>query len=232
MRRDVCLEDTNQGSHRQYYHEGNQIPSCTEVISMLNKPELVGWANYMGFKRINTKQYVEEKAKYGTRQHELFDLYFSDGIIKLEPETKDTIYKFRVLELYFEKLKIRVLNTEFPVEGSLHGGTMDMIVHNQANDCLAIYDLKTSKEVRQTHWIQLMGYVELIEEVYQLPVKEIGVILLSESMYSPKLMNIRYTKDCWREREIFDALRTVWYKMHELNEATLSIKGLSGEIKD
>lgn len=218
--------------HRNYYHDGIRIPSCTEIIAMLNKPELVNWANYMGFKRINTTHYVEEKARYGTEQHKLFELYFNDAILKIEPEIKETIYKFRMIELYFERIGIRVLNTELPIEGTTYGGTLDMIAYNRSRDCIVIYDLKTSKAVRQSHWIQLMGYVELVEEVYNLPVGEIGVILLSEPLNSPNLINTRYTKDCLQEQAVFDALKAVWYKMNDLSRSKIVIKTLTDDIME
>jgi hypothetical protein len=205
--------------HRKYYHDGIEVPSCTTIVGLLGKPELVGWANHMGFKKINTKIYTEEKAAYGTHCHELFEKYFM-GItmsangstdILSKDEYRLIIYKFRMIELYFEKLGIKVLNMELPMEGSTYGGTLDMICYNSKKDCLMIFDLKTSKEVRQSHWIQIMGYVQLVEELYRLPVQEVGVILLSKDLRSPELVNIRTTKDCWRELAIFNKLRDIYY---------------------
>ena len=44
-----------QDEHRKYFNkDGKEVPSCTTIIKMLNKPELVKWANYMGFKKIDT----------------------------------------------------------------------------------------------------------------------------------------------------------------------------------
>ena len=48
-----------QDEHVKYYNgNGVEVPSCTNVVKLLNKPELIGWANYMGFKRINTSKFL------------------------------------------------------------------------------------------------------------------------------------------------------------------------------
>lgn len=208
-----------QDTHRKYYYNGKEVPSCTTIVKLLDKPELVSWANRMGFKRINTKALLEEKASYGTHCHSLFEYYFMGGIISAKgaddvlsaDERRLIIYKFRMIELYFEKLGIEVLNMELAMEGHLHGGTLDMIAYNRQKDTLMVFDLKTSKEAYQSHWIQLMGYVDLVEEIYHLKVDEIGVILLSKDLRSPELVNIRTVKDCWREQYIFKSLRDIYY---------------------
>lgn len=208
-----------EDSHRKYYHDGKEVPSCTTIVKLLDKPELVSWANRMGFKRVNVKALLEERATYGTHCHSLFEYYFMGGVISAkghddvlsEDERRLVIYKFRMIELYFEKLGIEVLNVELALEGALHGGTLDLIAYNRKKDILMIFDLKTSKEAYQSHWIQLMGYVELVEEIYGLKVDEVGVILLSKDLRSPELINIRTVKDCWRERYIFKSLRDIHY---------------------
>ena len=189
-----------QDEHRKYFNkDGKEVPSCTTIIKMLNKPELVKWANYMGFKKINTTSYLEERAAIGTNCHSLFELYFTGGILCANGHTeflnkeeyRMVIYKFRMIELYFQKLGM-------------------------------IFDLKTSKEAYQSHWVQLMGYVQLVEEVYNLPVEEVGIILLSKPLRSPELINIRKTKDCWRELTIFNKLRDIYYFMNSTDEEILS----------
>lgn len=208
-----------EDEHRKYYNGDVEIPSCTTIVSLLNKPELVKWANYMGFKRINTSALLEEKAEYGTYCHKQFECYFSDGLMTAKSNTnflpkeeyREIMYKLKIIDLYFKKLGIEVISMELPLEGKSYGGTLDMLCYNRDKDCLMIFDLKTSKQVYQSHWIQIMGYCQLLEEIYNLPVKEIGVILLSKSLDSPELINIKTTAECWRELEIFNRLRDVYY---------------------
>lgn len=211
-------EDKNE--HRKYYNTiGKETPSCTTIVSLLNKPELVNWANYMGFKRINTKELLEEKAKYGTFCHKQFECYFSDGLITAETnssflpkeEYREMIYKFRLIELYFDKLGIEVIATEFPIEGETYGGTLDMLCYNRHDDSLMVFDLKTSKQIYRSHWVQVMGYCQLLKEKYDFDVKEVGIILLSKPLRSPELITIKSTKECWRELEVFNRLKDIYY---------------------
>lgn len=208
--------------HRRYYHDGKEIPSCTEIIKLLNKPELVGWANHMGFRRINTKTYLEEKAAFGTHCHKLFELYFSKtGFLYtkghddfLDKNHYDMVmYRFKILELFFERVGIEVVNLELPIEGSTYGGTLDMLVYNRKEDHLMILDLKTSKNVYDSHWMQLMGYAQLLKEVYDLPVEYVGIILL-QRVNIDGMMNIRKTSDCQKELAIFNKLRDIYYLMN------------------
>lgn len=213
------MNELSANEHRKYYHDGKEVPSCTTIVKLLDKPELVGWANRMGFKRINTKTLLEESAAYGTHCHSLFEKYFNGAIMSAngsdeylsKEEYRLTIYKFRMIELFFEKMGIEVLNTELAMEGSTYGGTLDLLAYNRNKDCLMVFDLKTSKEAYQSHWIQLMGYVQLLEEIYGLPVEEVGILLLSKPLRSPELVNIRRTKECWRESAIFNKLRDIYY---------------------
>lgn len=230
MSRKVVTE-MEQNDHRKYYHDGMEVPSCTSIVKLLDKPELVSWANYLGFKRINSKTLLEEKAEFGTHCHHLFDQYFSGAIMSAngsdeflnKSEYRLLIYKFRKVEIFFEKMGIEVLNTELPMEGSTYGGTLDLLAYNRRKDQLMIFDLKTSKNAYQSHWMQLMGYVQLLEEVYGLPVGEIGVILSSKELDSPELVNIRTTKECWRELAIFNKLRDIYYFLNGSEEQIQTI---------
>ena len=212
-----------QDEHRKYYHDGEEIPSCTEIVKLLDKPELVGWANYMGFKRINSRAYLEEKAAFGTHCHKLFEIYFSKGGVLytkgcddfLDRHHYDAImYRFEVLKMAFEESGIEVIDLEIPLEGSTYGGTLDILVYDRPNDCLMILDLKTSKNVYNSHWMQLMGYAQLIEEVYHLPVKAVGIILL-QRVTADGMLNIRATEDCQKELAIFNKLRDIYYLLND-----------------
>jgi hypothetical protein len=223
----------NDSGHRKYYHDGKEIPSCTTIVKLLDKPDIVKWANNMGFRRINTTIYIEDKAIIGTAHHELFEKYFMGVSLSANGHTdvlskreyRELIYKFRVLEIWFEQHEIEVLNMELPMEGSSYGGTLDMIAYDRKNDELIVFDLKSSKYVRQSHWIQLMGYVGLVEEIYGLPVSKVGVILSSQKQLdSINMVTMRTTDDCWRERGIFNKLRDIYYYLNGTEEDVLLLE--------
>lgn len=212
--------------HRKYYYDGVEVPSCTTIVKLLDKPELVNWANYMGFKRIKTSELLEEKAERGTYCHKLFEVYFNDGFLSAnsndkflsKKEYREVIYKLKIVDLFFIKMGIKVLRTELPLEGKSYGGTLDILCYNTKKNKLMVLDLKTSKKVYQSHWIQTMGYCQLLEEIYGLHVDEVGIILLSEPYDSPNLVNIKTTEECWRELAIFNKLKDIYYFLNESKE--------------
>ena len=58
-----------ENTHVKYYNsKGEEVPSVTTVLKIFGK-NLTGWANWLGFKRINVKEFVDNKAKFGTYVH-------------------------------------------------------------------------------------------------------------------------------------------------------------------
>lgn len=212
--------------HTKYYHDGKEIPSCSTIAKMLDKPELVDWANYMGFKGYSTKDYINLRKDYGNACHELFELYFGNGLVAThggdellsDDEMFLVINKFKIIERFFTEANLKVLANEFFMEGSTYGGTLDLLLHDLNKDTLMILDLKTSKVIRREHWLQVMGYAQLLEEIYELPVSDVGIILLSKPHNSKDLITIRSTQDCQNELQIFNHLKDIYYLLNEKKE--------------
>ena len=215
---------SNENNHRKYYHDGKEVPSCTTIIKKLAKSDiLINWANAMGFKGINTKEYIESRAIYGTHCHKLFEVFFSGNFLNTQitdGNFSKSVYleiidKFNQLQLFFDNMQIEPIRTELVLEGSSYGGTLDMLAYNHQDSSLIIYDLKTSKAIRLEYWLQLMGYVQLIQEIYDLPIKQIGIILLSKESNSKDFITVRNTEDCKKELEIFNRLKDIYYLLNE-----------------
>ena len=60
-------------NHEDYFYKDNKVPSVTEIIKLLNKPELIDWANYMGMKKVKVSKYVDRAAAVGTYVHYLIE---------------------------------------------------------------------------------------------------------------------------------------------------------------
>lgn len=207
-------------THRKYFNKNNiEVPSVTTVLKLLAKPELVQWANYMGFKRINTTELLEEKANYGTRVHDLFERY-NMGIIEkstqIDLNFNDVIYK-ELLEKckYFKNLLCslgyEIIQMELPLEGDRFGGTLDLLIMNKQTGKLFILDLKTSKRLYNSMLIQLGGYTTLLKECYNLDVAGVGIILIQENINSKKFINMISFEDNIKNQEIFNKLLDIYY---------------------
>lgn len=215
----------NQNEHVKYYNrQGYEVPSCTNVVKLLNKPELVGWANYMGFKRINTTRFLQQKAEYGTYCHDLAEQYLQGIILSKDTSDKvsfdersDIIYRLQILGNKFKDADMNILGMELQMHGSRFGGTLDLLVNIPSKNRLILLDFKTSKSVYDSHLIQLAGYSLLLEELYGLSVTDVGVILLSKDPDDPSFINLLSRQDNRLNEQIFQKLLDIYWIRKEFD---------------
>lgn len=212
-----------QDEHVKYYNgNGVEVPSCTNVVKLLNKPELIGWANYMGFKRINTSKFLQQKAEYGTHCHTLAEQYLQGIITKNEYSSTFTsedrthiISKLQILGDKFKEAGISILTMELEMHGSRFGGTLDLLVNMPDKNRLILLDFKTSKSVYDSHLIQLGGYSLLLEERYGLSVTDVGIILLSKNPNDSDFINLLSREDNKVNEKIFQKLLDIYWLRRE-----------------
>ena len=116
-------------AHRKYYNSnGIEVPSVTEIVKMLHKPELDSWANWMGLvRRINVNDYLVQKAEYGSYCHDLFENFFMGFLTKkfcdhkfvTEKEFLLILQKFEYIKSKFDQLGIEVINMELGLDGEV-----------------------------------------------------------------------------------------------------------------
>ena len=220
-------EDEKQG-HRKYYNEnGIEVPSVTTICKLLDKPQLVGWANYLGFKRIDVNKLLNEKAEYGTAVHSICQIFFSgilDEDVPTDPmftiqEYKYLIYKFKCLDYMLNKAGFKVIRMELPMEGKRVGGTLDMLLYRESTNEYMILDLKTSKSVYDSMFIQLGGYCQLMKEIYDVDISHVGIILISKEPKDKQFVNIVKAKDNKPNEEIFTKLTDIYYLIDSKNNS-------------
>ena len=93
------IKDISVIKSDKYKYNGNPVPRVTEILSsMLHEDYLLGWSNYLGFKRKKYKTVLEHSANIGTYAHEGIELYLKEGSILNIPSE----YKFEAIKQYFE----------------------------------------------------------------------------------------------------------------------------------
>lgn len=148
--------------------DGVKIPSVTTIIKILNKPELVDWANFMGFKNINSKKFAEESAVTGTIVHFLIERKCRNKIVPLYLANKGK-HPEQVMRCYnlFKKWKAEYnpefLYNEIRLQTLKLGGTVDCIC--KISDDIILLDFKTSKDIYPSMFMQLAGYYKLLTEM-------------------------------------------------------------------
>ncbi len=172
-------------THSQYYNqEGVEIPSVTTILKVLNKPALVKWANIMGFKRRSTDEILENAGSIGTEMHECIERYFKKEKYQLPEEKyhlRDTLLKR--LDGFLSWVKtietITPLMLEAKLEGDTFGGTMDF--YGMVDGLETILDFKTSSRVHGSMFLQLGGYIYIMETFLNKKVKQVGIVHITES---------------------------------------------------
>ena len=211
-------------AHRVYYNQnGIEVPSVTNIISLLQKPGLDVWANWMGLvRRVNVTEYVEEKARFGTYCHDLFEQFFMgflstgslDYSLMTEREFYQILAKFSYIKEQFRQHDIEVVNMELGLDGKRYGGTLDLLTVSKYLGRTILFDLKTSKSIYPGHKIQLAGYSLLLEEVLNISVTDVGIILLSKPI-GTDIINIIPREKNKHNEEIFEKLVDIYYLQKE-----------------
>ena len=207
-------------AHRKYYNSnGIEVPSVTEIVKMLHKPELDSWANWMGLvKRVNVNDYLAQKAEYGSYCHDLFENFFMGFLTKkfcdykfvTDKEFLSIIQKFEYIKSRFNQLGIEIINMELGLDGERFGGTLDMLAYSKLLNRVFLFDLKTSKAMYQSHLIQTGGYSILLEEKYGISVTDVGIILLSKPIGNDMIHIIPRDKNK-RNEDIFNHLVDIYH---------------------
>lgn len=207
--------------HTKYFNSKHvEVPSCTTIVKLLNKPELVGWANYMGFRRIDVTKYLRERARYGTECHDIAEQYLTGIVYNTPPsnilslnlsEYRALLEKLKYIQNVFDDVLIEVVQTEMVLHGERYGGTLDLLCRNKNTGDFLLFDFKTSKSVYESHLIQLAGYTMLLEELHGICASKIGVILLSKEVSDKKFVTVLDRKMNLKNEQIFTNLLDIYW---------------------
>ena len=150
--------------HQFYDDNGNEIPSITQILSMINKKGIVKWANYLGFKRIDCDKYLNEKAMIGTLLHDRISKFLKGEEYKphISSEIENTVKTlFKYFIEWYDMSGMKLIYSEKMYNNNKYGGIVDLLC--EINDEVYLIDFKTSKKIHGSQLLQLAGYLNLIE---------------------------------------------------------------------
>ena len=164
--------------------DGTTIPGVTTILSILNKPALVSWANKLGLQGIDSTKYVDEKAAIGTLAHEMIADYLRGKETDTSEYSKVQIDQAENAVLaFFEWEKTHHIEP-IMVEKSLvseqyqFGGTIDCL--GKINGNLHLLDFKTSRGIFPEMLVQLAAYRQLLIEA-EYPVDKVTILRIGRS---------------------------------------------------
>ena len=136
---------------------GEKLPSVTQILSMIAKPQLMYWYGKHG--NDTCKKILEESGDFGSKVHSLIEQTIKGQKVTLNGKFTDIIENFKIITsgwefVEFEKILIN--------EKCGYGGTADAIV--QIDGIKALVDFKTSSAIYPEHYLQVAAYMECLPE--------------------------------------------------------------------
>jgi len=176
--------------HIQYVNkQGEIVPSVTTVLKIINKPALIKWANYLGFKHKRVGDVLELAADMGTLVHFFVECIIMDylPIINIPNYIDRGELKYRIhnFKLWREENELEPISCELSLSGKRHGGTIDY--YGKVNGKYTIMDFKTSKSFYESMFIQLSGYILLMEE-FGYKIDQVIILLLKPDKWEEKII--------------------------------------------
>ena len=155
-------------AHTRYTIDGVRVPGVTTITGVLNKPALVGWANRMGLDGIDTRNYVDNRARMGTLAHEMVEAYLQGREVDLSEESPATVEAAENAMLSFHEWakghEYRVIDIEMKMVSPSWrvGGTCD--IYWTLDGVPTLTDLKTGNGIYPDHKCQTMAYASIMRE--------------------------------------------------------------------
>ena len=144
-------------AHQKYVSESGEIfPGVTTILGVINKPQLVPWANKLGLQGIDSTRYVDATATVGTLAHEMVQEYLGGPSWdrgRYAPEEVDlaenALLKFFEWEKHVGKVETIAIEKQLLHEPRRYGGTIDWI--GRIGGKTWLIDFKTSRALYPEH---------------------------------------------------------------------------------
>ena len=146
------------------YQDDNGViyPSVTQILSIVNKPFLVNWANNLGLKGIAVQDANKESTDVGTLTHAFIEGHITREEVSTDGYSRGTVdqalFCYEGYLIWEEKYHPTYIETEKSFISKEHGyaGTIDAVC--KIGDQQYILDWKTSASIYPEYVSQLTAY--------------------------------------------------------------------------
>lgn len=148
--------------------DGKRVPGTTTITGLLNKPQLIAWANRLGLEGIDSNKYRDEAANIGTLAHAMIQAHLQLEDLGMDNySARDIGLAENALISYWEweaRHDIEPIFCEVPMvsENYRYGGTVDCYCVLDGKKTLL--DFKTGKAIYPEMFYQLAAYTNLLRE--------------------------------------------------------------------
>ena len=207
-------------SHNEYINkEGEEVPSVTTILKILNKPSLVKWANYLGFKRQKVEDILEQTSTIGTAVHDMLESYIMKKPFRY---VENKFYTRSLLGQFLDKFMTWESENELDVEfmekkfiSDKFGGTIDL--YGTLNGKKTIIDFKTSKKVHGAMFLQLGAYCYMLEE-NGYDVEQVGIMIVNADKVELKYFTREHIQSYIDVILTMTELFHQWYTLTEIDK--------------
>lgn len=171
--------------------DGKRVPGTTTITGVMDKPQLVRWANNLGLEGIDSSKYVDGLADAGTLAHYMVECDLAG--IAINPEwmkeyslvDQDRAANSFLKYLDWRKRRtIEVVAHELQLVSEEHrfGGTLDWIM--VIDGVLCLVDVKTCKALYGSgdeKWTQVAGGYRILAREHGYDVAQVWILRLGRN---------------------------------------------------
>jgi len=201
-------------AHTQYKTaDGSRVPGVTTILSVLNKPALVKWANNLGLQGIDSSKYVDAAARIGTLVHAMVECHITGKELDLSDFTPNEIDQahvgFRKFVEWKQQHEFSLILSEQPIvsEEYRFGGTLDCVA--TVDGKITLVDFKTGKGIYDEMLCQVSAYNELLK-TKDIATDEIMILRIGRNEEEGFEVRTLQNSDVARYFEIFKACLTIY----------------------
>lgn len=190
--------------HSDLIINGVKWPSVTEVTSILAKPSLAKWREYVGTKEAD--KISKEAAERGRTLHNFVEQFLKGETVVLCGEDEILRPAFKAWFDWWKESHFVCTHQEVKVISKKYkyGGTFDAII--EYNKSPILVDWKFSNSEDWFRWLQLAGYAQAYHEQEKTKIKK-GMIVRIDKKGK---VHVKEMKNLWLYVPIFLSIRKVW----------------------
>lgn len=184
--------------------ENSNIKRVTKILDELNNPNIIFWANSLGFKHLSYIKELNKYAKLGTKVHEeaediLKNINSPFYFLKYKTPGAYSFYSW-IEEKRKKHLSLKTLEIEKSIIGKYFCGTLDAIL--KIGEEIYLIDFKTSFHISYKYIMQLCAYRYLLKLLnYKYNIDKLMILQLDK--YDPDKFN-EFVIDCNLEKDKVD----------------------------
>lgn len=199
-------------THKTYINsKGEEIPSVTTILKVLNKPALLDWANSLGFKKISYRKELERKANIGTNVHRAIEIDLLNlgqaEVEKMDNKSEEVQARYSRFLEFRDNNVFEPIFIEKSVNNEEYGGTIDC--YCTLNGYNTLIDWKTSARVHDTMWMQLSAYHNIVKDDFK--VDQVAVVLLHPEEY---ILEVKPVEELSKYFKVFTHLKNIFKLLH------------------